>query len=258
MSLKYTTLLTFLSKVRCQPPGSVHELWIITSAHRRDTKWRLWLYFNSDGQVKKDSFLWEWVRFMGPVLAAGPTSSLICFYSNDPWPSGVIREPPNGPAGCQPISHCLFSNQITIFNGDTSPGPSPNTHLFEIVPRNYCTQKLSLCTPHTPHFGLLFVVCFQPNLPSGLLMDRNQRGWWGRGPGSWRRSQRRIGKAARAFWFSTKQVFHSEHREQLSLSGGLHSASSHDDSIKTVSEGLLRPGGSMDLYTDSLTHDLGY
>lgn len=52
---------------------------------------------------------------MDPVLAAGPTSSLICFYSDDPRPQRVIREPLNGHIGCWAISRCLFSTQITIF-----------------------------------------------------------------------------------------------------------------------------------------------
>lgn len=105
------------------------------------------------------------------------------FTLTTPQPSGVIREPPNGPAGCQPISHCLFFNQITIFNGDTSPGPSPNRHLFEIVARNYFTQKFSLCSPfRTPRPTLVFCLLlfvFSKNSPSELLMDRNKRGKWG-------------------------------------------------------------------------------
>lgn len=105
------------------------------------------------------------------------------FTPTTPRPSGVIREPPNGPAGRQPISHCLFSNQITIFNGDTSPGPSPNRHLFEIVPRNYFTQKFSLCSPvHTPRPTLVFCLLlfvFSKTFHSALLMDRNEWGKWG-------------------------------------------------------------------------------
>lgn len=54
----------------------------------------------------------------------GPASSLICFYSADPsTPGGShYRTPPpnpNGLSGRQPISRCLFSNQITVFKGDT-------------------------------------------------------------------------------------------------------------------------------------------
>lgn len=167
--------------------------------------WRLWLYFNSDGKRKKiassenglDLWALSWPPAPHPLWSA--------FTPTTPRPWGVIREPPNGPVGCQPISHCLFSNQITIFNGDTSPGPSPNRHLFEIVPRNYFTQKFSLYTPRphsSPHFGLLFVVvCFQPILPLWIANGQNWEAeaggglwgwevWWWRGSGSRNRCHR--------------------------------------------------------------------
>lgn len=142
--------------------------------------WWLWLYFNSDAKWKKiassenglDLWALSWPPAPHPLWSA--------FTPTTPRPLGVIREPLNGPVGCQPISHCLFSNQITIFNGDTSPGPSPNRHLFEIVPRNYFTQKFSLYTPvHTPRPTLVFCLLlfvFSKTSPSELLMDRNERG----------------------------------------------------------------------------------
>lgn len=203
--------------------------------------WRLWLYFNSDGKRKKiassenglDLWALSWPPAPHPLWSA--------FTPTTPRPWGVIREPPNGPVGCQPISHCLFSNQITIFNGDTSPGPSPNRHLFEIVPRNYFTQKFSLYTPpvRTPRPTLVFCLLlfvFSQSSPSGLLMDRTERrrraggfevgkcgGGEGLAPGTAVReirSRRRIEKPARAFWFSTKQVFHSEQGTAFTIRGG--------------------------------------
>lgn len=195
------------------------------------------------------------------LLAPHPLWS--AFTPTTPRPPGVIREPPNGAAGHQPISYCLFSNQITIFNGDTSPGPSPNRHLFEIVPRNYFTQKFSLCNPpplhSSPHFGLLFVVvCFQLNLP---LWTANGQKWAG---GSEREgfrvggeglapgtavteicSQRRKAEPARGFWFSTKQVFHSEQGAAFTLRGPEPLPAHNDVCIRTITLWLLYLSDSM-------------
>lgn len=172
------------------------------------------------------------------LLAPHPLWS--AFTLTTPRPSGVIREPSNGPAGRQPISHCLFSNQITIFNGDTSPGPSPNRHLFEIVPRNYFTQKFSLCTPvqhSSPHFGLLFVVvCFQLNLPLWISNGQKWAGevrgaqgwearrWWE--SGSWNRCRRYAARwekqKQQGLFDSAQSRFFTLTREQLLYSGALY------------------------------------
>lgn len=141
---------------------------------------------------------------MGSVLAAGPTSSLICFYSGDPLtPQGSLERAPNGSAGRRPITRCLFSNQITIFNGDTRARPSPNGHLFEIAPCNYFMRKppptptpvhhTPLTLPHSFVCCCLFSTkcpsldCKWPKMRGGVCVW----GWgWGWGSGSWNRCHR--------------------------------------------------------------------
>lgn len=96
----------------------------------RGAMWQLWLYFNLDGQWRSwrgrcrgdVGFLWERLRFMSPVLAAGPTSSLICFYSDDPLTSGGSLESPwMVQLAAGPSWMACFFNQITIFNKGHKP-----------------------------------------------------------------------------------------------------------------------------------------
>ena len=141
-----------------------------------------------------------------------------------PQPPGVIREPPNGAAGRQPISLCLFSNQITIFKQGHEPrAKSKQTSVWNCSSQLFHTEVLPLHPlPHSsPHFGLLFVViCFQQKLPlritngqkwegaSGVFMVGKCSGGRGPAPGTTIReirSQRRAEQPARAVWFSTKR-----------------------------------------------------
>lgn len=102
----------------------------------------------------------------GPVLAPGPhILSDLLLLGRPLDPSGVISEAPNGPAGCRPVSRRSFSNQITIFNGATSPGPSPNRHLLEMAARNYPTQKLPLSPLLAPLWAFVCCCLFAAETP---------------------------------------------------------------------------------------------
>lgn len=143
------------------------------------------------------------------------------FTPTTPRPWGVIREPPNGPVGCQPILHCLFSNQITIFNRGHEPrAKSKQTSVWNCSSQLFHRSSPSAAPVRTPRPTLVFcfvVVCFQQMLPLWIANGQNwegevgglfrvgKRGGEGLAPGTAVteiRSQRRIGKAARAFCFS--------------------------------------------------------
>lgn len=141
------------------------------------TMWRLWLYFNSDGKWKKDSFLWEWMRFiaMSWLLAPHPLWSAFTPATLDP--GGSLESPWMGLLAASQSHTACFPIQSLYLTGDTSPGPNPNSPLFENVPGNYFTGVSTSVHTHAQIWSfVLLSFCFPF---AGLLTDRIKSMQWG-------------------------------------------------------------------------------
>lgn len=190
--------------------------------------WDLWLCFNSNGKLK-DGFLWEQGGFMGLVLAAGLTSSLICFYSADPPDPWVIREPPMVPLAASPSHTACFPIKLLYLTG-TQASQVQQTSVWNCYLQLFHVQVLFL--------PLFVVVCFPQMSLTGFLMARTSGNL---APGTavtkacaWTK----MGNHSGVFNSAQSRFFILFRLEQVFQSEPCTTASSHDGFIMPVIHGF--------------------